>query len=161
MYPTALPPVVSIAGSNVVWDYQSEEELQVRKGDHVEFICSATGVGADDFIYQWFLNDLPVAGEDTSILVINVVSENNTGDYKCFVRNQYNGIGESETIKLILGTYIRIFKKETYNLNVQLDQFCNPVTVHYNGFNITWNKTQSGITVETLCTGDGLNGQWY
>ena len=116
MNPTALHPVVSIAGSNIVWDYQSEKELQVRKGDHVEFICSATGVGADDFIYQWFLNDLPVAGEDTSILVINIVSENNTGDYKCFVRNQYSGIGESEVIKVILGMYI--FLKRKHNLNV-------------------------------------------
>ena len=42
---------------------------------------------------------------------------------------------------------------------IQLVQFCNPVTVDYNGFNITWNETQSGITVETLCTGDGLNGR--
>ena len=39
-----------------------------------------------------------------------------------------------------------------------LDQFCNPVTVDYNGFNITWNETQSGIIVEAPCTGDRLNG---
>ena len=44
---------------------------------------------------------------------------------------------------------------------VQLVQFCNPVTVDYNGFTITWNEIQSGITVtvETLCTVDGLNGR--
>ena len=38
-------------------------------------------------------------------------------------------------------------------------QFCNPVTVSYGGFNITWNGTQSGITVEAPCTGHGLDGQ--
>lgn len=39
------------------------------------------------------------------------------------------------------------------------EQFCNPVTVSYDGFNITWNKTQIGITVEAPCTGQGLDGQ--
>ena len=39
------------------------------------------------------------------------------------------------------------------------DQLCNSVTVNYNGFNITWNETQVGITVEASCTGHGLNGQ--
>ena len=29
----------------------------------------------------------------------------------------------------------------------------------YDGFNITWNKTQIGITVEAPCTGQGLDGQ--
>ena len=137
------------------------KEVQVRKGERVEFVCSATGVGTDNFIYQWFLNDLPVAGQDTSTLVIGAVLENNTGDYKCFVRNQYNGIGQSEVIKLILGTYANNYSSLKGNLNVPLDQFCNPVTVDYNGFNITWNETQSGITVEAPCTRDGLNGQLY
>ena len=81
----------------------SEKEVKVRKGELAEFYCSATGVGADDFIYQWFLNDLPVAGKDASTFIISAVSEANTGDYKCFVRNQYNGIGQSEVVTLVLG----------------------------------------------------------
>ena len=89
----AVPPVVHIL----------PEEVQVRKGVSVQFVCSATGVGADSFVYQWFLNDLPVADQDTSTLIIRAVSENNTGDYQCFVRNQYNGIGQSEVTRLILG----------------------------------------------------------
>ena len=95
----ALPPVVSIT---------SEKEKTVSKGEHVNLFCSAAGVGADDFVYQWFLNGLPVAGQDTSTLVIVAVSEDNTGDYKCFVRNQYNGIGQSEVVTLILGKSISI-----------------------------------------------------
>ena len=82
---------------------ESETEVKVRKGESVEFICSATGVGSVYFIYQWFLNGLPITNQDTSTLVINAVSENDTGDYKCFVRNQYNGTGQSEVAKLILG----------------------------------------------------------
>ena len=81
----------------------SEKEVQVREGERVEFVCSATGVGIDNFIYQWFLNDHLVAGQDTPTLVIVAVSENNTGAYKCFVRNQYNGIGQSEVATLTLG----------------------------------------------------------
>ena len=83
-----------------------QKEVKVREGEHVKFTCSATGVGADGFIYQWFLNDLPVAGQHTSTLVISAVSEDNTGDYKCFVRNQYNGTGQSEVATLVLGMQI-------------------------------------------------------
>jgi len=38
------------------------------------------------------------------------------------------------------------------------DQFCDPVTVEYTGFTITWNKTLVGATIEVPCTGSGLNG---
>ena len=38
------------------------------------------------------------------------------------------------------------------------DQVCNPVTVNYNGFNVTWKETQVGSTLEAPCTGYGLNG---
>ena len=48
------------------------------------------------------LNDLPVAGQATPTLVINDVSEDDTGNYMCFVRNAYGGIGQSETARLIL-----------------------------------------------------------
>ena len=107
LYSIALPPVVSIT---------SEIKVKVKKGEHVEFICSATGVGANDFIYQWFLNDLPVAGQDTATLVIDAVSEDNTGDYRCFVRNRYKGTGQSEVATLILGTKFSHFFKEIFNL---------------------------------------------
>ena len=89
----------------------SEIEINAREGQRVEFVCSATGVGSDDFIYQWFLNGLRVADQDISTLVIGAVSENDTGDYKCFVRNQYNGIGQSKVAKLVLGKPMFIFQK--------------------------------------------------
>ena len=87
----------------------SEIEVEVREGERVEFVCSAMGVGSDNFIYQWFLNGLPVADQDTSTLIIGAVSENDTGDYRCFVRNGYSGIGQSEVAILILGKLIQIF----------------------------------------------------
>ena len=95
IYVIAFPPVVRIA---------SETEIKVRRGEHVEFVCSATGVGSVYFIYQWFLNGRPINDQDTSTLVIDAVSENDTGDYKCFARNQYNGTGQSEEATLVLGS---------------------------------------------------------
>ena len=87
----------------------SEVEVKAREGERVEFICSATGIGSDDFVYQWFLNDLHIANQDKSTLVIGAASENDTGDYRCFVRNQYNGIGQSEVARLVLGKLVRIY----------------------------------------------------
>ena len=44
---------------------------------------------------------------------------------------------------------------------ILLDQSCNPVTVNYDGFDITWNETLVGVTVEAPCTGHRLNGQLH
>ena len=93
MFSTVHPPEVSVTPA----------EVEVRKGDNVEFICSATGMGANNFTYQWFLNDLPVAVQAMPTLVINDVTESDTGDYVCFVRNPYGGIGQSGVARLIIG----------------------------------------------------------
>ena len=78
-------------------------EVKVKKEESVEFMCLATGVGSNAFKYQWFLNNNPVPGQDTSNLVIKFVSEDNTGDYTCSVQNLFEGIGRSHKITLILG----------------------------------------------------------
>ena len=77
-------------------------EVQVEKGERVEYVCSATGLGINNFIYQWFLNDLPIADQAMPNLVINDVTEDDTGDYVCFVENLYGSIGQSEVARLIL-----------------------------------------------------------
>lgn len=89
----------------------SELEVRAREGERVEFVCSATGVGSDYFLYQWYLNDVRIADQATPILVIGAASENDTGDYKCFVRNQYDGIGQSEVARLVLGKSVCVFLK--------------------------------------------------
>ena len=80
------------------------EEVQTMIGGNAEFFCLASGLGANNLTYQWFLNDLPIADQAEPTLVINDVSEDNTGDYLCFVRNPYGGIGQSRVARLILGT---------------------------------------------------------
>ena len=87
-----LPPETSITPT----------EVTVRIGEPVSFYCSATGMDSSDFIYQWSLNDLPIAGQDTQILAINSVSEQDTGEYRCFVRNTNGEVRQSEVARLIL-----------------------------------------------------------
>ena len=77
-------------------------EIKVGKGEKVEYVCSATGLGINNFTYQWFLNDEPLAEQAMPTLVINNVTENDTGDYVCFVWNPYEGISQSEVARLIL-----------------------------------------------------------
>ena len=81
-------------------------KIVVKEGEQAELICLATGIGASNFKYQWFLNNNPVVGQDTQTLIISSVSEGDTGNYTCSVLNPYGGIGRSNnTAVLILGTY--------------------------------------------------------
>ena len=97
-YTIVRPPVVNI-------DLQNKT-TEVKEGDSVNFFCSATGLGASTFTYQWFLNREPVDGQSTSLLVIDEVSVYTTGDYTCSVKSQYGGIGRSGKATLILsGNY--------------------------------------------------------
>ena len=78
-------------------------EVKKKKGDSVKFLCSVTDLGASSFTYQWFLNDLSIPNQAMPTLVINGITEYDTGDYVCFVRNNYGGIGQSGVSRLILG----------------------------------------------------------
>ena len=152
MLSSALPPVVSVVAVG---------ETELKEGERAEFTCLATGVGANNFKYQWFWNNQPIDSEDAQTLVVISVSEDNTGNYTCSVLNPYEVIGRSNnTITLVLGTLmIDIYYFFNFDKCLQLEQFCNPVTVSYNGFNITWNETKVGVTMEAPCTGPGLKGQ--
>ena len=78
-------------------------EIKGNKGERVEFNCSATGVGAVDFKYQWLLNNnILVVGGNTSILVITSVSVDDIGNYTCSVINSYGDSGESGVARLYL-----------------------------------------------------------
>ena len=84
---------------------RSVGEIELREGERAEFICEATGVGANDFKYQWFLNKELVDGQDAQNYIVSFVSEDNTGDYTCSVLNPYELIGRSNnTITLVVGT---------------------------------------------------------
>ena len=96
--------VTIIVTTEGVTDKEGGVQVAVKKGERAEFMCKATGLGFSDYRYQWFLNNIPVNGQEKSNLVISSVSETNTGDYSCSVQNPYEGIGQSNiTATLILG----------------------------------------------------------
>ena len=81
--------------------------ITVKEGEYVEFKCSATGLGANDFKYQWYINQHPVSKEgNTSVYIISSVSEEDVGNYTCEVRDHYGNIGQSAVARLFLSTYI-------------------------------------------------------
>lgn len=82
------------------------EVVRTRRGETTAFTCLATGVGGNNFLYQWFFNNAPIVGEDASLLLINVInSVDSSGEYTCSVRNTYGGTGRSGVARLILGTF--------------------------------------------------------
>jgi len=146
----AHPPVVTITPLTTT----------VHQGDQVTFLCSATGVAADTFVYGWLLNGVPVRGQRNPSLVVTS-SEDTAGNYYCTVRNVYGDFNRSRVAKLILSKCANNSWCLCAIIMYSEDQFCQPVTVSYNGFNVTWNETLVGVTVEAPCTGPGLNGTNY
>ena len=134
------------------------------EGRSVKFNCSATGVGASNFTYQWFLNREPWTGDgqNTPVLNIDAVSVHTTGDYTCSVQSPYGGIGRSEKATLILnGNCIAKHSHFlSYYMYTYVDQFCRPVTQKYPGqFSINWKEINSGVTLDAPCDAPKLNGQ--
>jgi len=84
--------------------------INAREGENAEFNCSVVGIDITDLEYQWFLNQLPISGQNTSTLTINDVTYANSGDYACIIRNPYKEIARSEVARLlILGMYILLY----------------------------------------------------
>ena len=147
---TVVPPLVTIL----------PELINASKGGSAEFSCTATGVGAADFEYQWFLNQRLISLQNTPTLIVNDITSADSGDYTCSVRNPYKGIGNSGVARLFISsTYVYLVYIQIYYMNILVGQSCQSETVSYQGFDITWNDTLAGDTVEALCMGRGLNGQ--
>ena len=81
--------------------------ITVKEGEDVKFKCIATGLGANDFEYQWFINQRP-ASEDrnTPVYTISSVSEEDVGNYTCKVHDRYGNFGQSAVARLFLSMYI-------------------------------------------------------
>ena len=68
------------------------------------FTAMVTGVGSDNFTYQWRHNETVISGE-TNILIISNVTLRSTGVYNCTVINQYGDYNSSSASLIVKGIY--------------------------------------------------------
>ena len=55
-----------------------------------KFVANVKGVGVENFRYKWIHKGKILPNENTRILVIHSVQEENIGRYRCHVSNMYN-----------------------------------------------------------------------
>ena len=66
------------------------------------FTTMVTGVGSNNFTYQWRHNGTIINGDTGDTLVITNVMESNSGEYECIVDNQLGDTDSSDVVILIV-----------------------------------------------------------
>ena len=66
------------------------------------FTTMVTGVGSNNFTYQWRHNGTIISGETGDTLVITNVMESNSGEYECIVTNEFGDINTSAIVALMV-----------------------------------------------------------
>ena len=66
------------------------------------FTTMVTGVGSNNFTYQWRHNGTIISGETGDTLVITNVMESNSGEYECIVTNEFGDINTSTIVALMV-----------------------------------------------------------
>jgi len=67
-----------------------------------KFTTNVSGVGTENFMYQWRHNGTIITGEIRDTLMIPKVMESDSGDYECIVTNQYGDYIISDVVVLII-----------------------------------------------------------
>ena len=65
------------------------------------FSTTVSGVGVENFVYQWRHNGTNITGENSNTLIIINVAPSDTGDYECIVTNEY-GDGDVSSVSLLV-----------------------------------------------------------
>ena len=66
----------------------------------VKFTTRVSGVGKENFSYQWRHNGEDINGETSNTLTIDSVTEIDGGTYECVVENEYGDYSTSSTYVL-------------------------------------------------------------
>ena len=69
---------------------------------------TVSGVGVENFIYQWRHNGTVITGETGDTLVITNVMENDSGDYECIATNEYGDSDTSDVVVLMVTSELLI-----------------------------------------------------
>ena len=67
------------------------------------FNATVTGVGSDNFTYQWSHNGTIINETMNNTLIITKVAAHNAGEYSCTVMNQYEDSNSSSASLIVTG----------------------------------------------------------
>jgi len=72
----------------------------------VKFTATVSGVGKENFSYQWRHNGADINGETSPTLTINSVTNDHSGNYECVVENKFgNRVTSSVSELTVKGMY--------------------------------------------------------
>ena len=72
------------------------------------FTTTVSGVGMENFMYQWRHNGAIITGETEDTLVITNVTESDSGDYECIVTNEYGDSDTSDVVVLMVTSELSV-----------------------------------------------------
>jgi len=67
------------------------------------FTSTVSGIGVENFTYQWRHNGTIISGETGDTLMITNVMESDSGEYECNVTNEYGDKSGSLALLIITG----------------------------------------------------------
>jgi len=73
------------------------------------FTSTVSGVGVENFMYQWRHNGTIISGETGDTLIITNVMESDSGDYDCIVTNEYGDSDTSDVVVLMVTSELFAF----------------------------------------------------
>ena len=74
------------------------------------FTTMVTGVGSNNFTYQWRHNGTNISGEIEDTLMITNVMESNSGEYECIVTNQFRDTNTSNVVMLMITSELTLVR---------------------------------------------------
>ena len=75
---------------------------------NITFTTMVTGVGSNNFTYQWRHNGTIISGETEDTLMITNMMESASGEYECIVTNQFEDTNTSPVVLLMVTSELTI-----------------------------------------------------
>ncbi|XP_065898770.1 basement membrane-specific heparan sulfate proteoglycan core protein-like isoform X3 [Dysidea avara] len=89
---TSDPAQLTVTGLPVVTVDPPSQSVEVTQT--VKFTATVSGVGKENFTYQWRHSGEDINGETSDTLTIFSVTEDHSGTYECVAKNEYGDYGE-------------------------------------------------------------------
>ncbi|XP_065912159.1 uncharacterized protein [Dysidea avara] len=93
------------------------------------FTTTVSGVGVENFLYQWRRNEIEILEETQANLSIINITENSSGNYDCTVTNSHGDHATSEIATLIVLRNVPIITIHPTNITLELDGSTSSVSL--------------------------------